>query len=160
MSTEREPRLPDRLGDVLGPHAPLGEGLTILLLTISSDGYPHQAMLSCGEVVAVDDERLALAVWPTSTAARNLAERPRATLALVDEGTSWCLFAEIADVGTVVTPLSGTLCRFDATITRVTSDRAPYAVLESGVTFQLTDPEATTARWRELRAAIVQGGRT
>ena len=160
MSTECEPRLPDDLAALLLPRAPLREGLTILLLTTTSVGYPHQAMLSCGEVVALDETTLGLAVWPDSTAARNLSERPRATLALVEAETSWCLFVEVVESGEVSTSRSGTLRRFDARIVRVTSDRAPYAVLESGVTFRLTDPETTQERWRELREAIAQGGST
>lgn len=37
------------------------EGLTLLLLSVRADGWPHLALLSVGEVVALDRRRLRLA---------------------------------------------------------------------------------------------------
>jgi len=45
-------RLADQVGD------------TYLLLTMSEAGWPHVAMLSAGEVLAVDDAELRLALRP------------------------------------------------------------------------------------------------
>jgi hypothetical protein len=157
MSVERPPVVPAPLLRALSPRAALDESLTILVLTVSSDGHPHQAMLSCGEVIAPDEGRLVLAVWPRSTAARNLAARPRATLTAVIEGTSWSVSVAVAPSADVTTPLGGTLRTFAAEVVKVTSDRAPYAVLESGVTFRLVDAESTRRRWQEVRTALAGG---
>jgi hypothetical protein len=155
MSVAREPVVPPALAALLAPGAPPQAGLTLLLLTAGADGWPHLAMLSVGEVVALDERRLALALWPSSSAAANLAERPRATLAAVVEQTSWTLRVEARAAGTLETPLAGRLARFDAAVTGAASDQAPYAVLEHGVTFSLKDPPAVLARWTQVRKALV-----
>jgi hypothetical protein len=157
VSTLRQTIVPDALADLLLPAAPLTEGFTLLLLTLSADGYPHVAMLSCGEVVATGPDRLSIALWPASTAAANLAARPQATLSAVADSTSWTLSLAVVGTGEVTTPLSGTLRSFDIRLVKVTSDQAPYATLESGVTFRLMDREATMSRWLQLRAALAGG---
>jgi len=156
VSVACDPILPEALWERLSPDAPLADHWTLLLLTVSTDGYPHQAMLSCGEVVASDRHDLTLAIWPESTAARNLDERPRATLTTVVDGTSWSLHVATTTAGEVVTPLARRLRRFRARIARVTYDRAPYALLTSGVTFQLNEPDATRQRWRGLRTVLAE----
>jgi hypothetical protein len=157
VSTVRETRVPSALAALLAPAAPLTEGLTLLLVTISADGYPHIAMLSCGEVIATAADRLSMALWPASTAAANLAVRPKAALSAVADSASWTLSLAVAGTGAVTTPLNGTLRRFDARLAKVTSDQAPYATLESGVTFRLKDPGTATARWQQLRTALAGG---
>lgn len=157
MSVEHEPAVPASLAAALAPDGPLPEGLTLLLLTVRADGWPHVAMLSAGEVVAVGERRLALALWPGSSAAENLAERPRATLAAVVDEASWALRIEAREAGAIETPLAGRLRGFAADVVATTSDRAPYAVLESGVTFRLKDGAGVRARWAEVRAALAGG---
>jgi hypothetical protein len=133
------------------------EGFTMLLVTVSEDRWPHLAMLSVGEVVADGDESLRLALWPGSTATRNLTPGGHATLAAVVEGTSYALRLAATRAGEVSTPLAGELARFGARVEGATADEAPYAVLESGVRFRLKDPDETRARWAELRAALRHG---
>ena len=153
MSTALEPRVPAEVRAALDadpdPHA----GLTLLLLTVS-EGWPHQAMLSVGEVVALDESRLALALWPQSSAARALATDGRATLTLVLPPTSFALRVDAVAAGEIETPLAGHRARFTATVVAAASDTAPYATLTSGVRFSLNDPGAVVARWREVREAL------
>lgn len=156
MSVAREPVVPPALAAVLGPGAGVAEGLTLLLVTVREDGFPHVAMLSCGEVVARDERRVALALWPSSSAAANLARDGRATLAAVVDETSWSLRLEARPAGAIETPLAGRLLRFDAVVAAATSDVAPYAVLESGVTYRLKDPPSVLPRWAEVRAALTE----
>src|SRR5919202_5920624 len=85
------------------------EGLTFLLLSTTEDGWPHLAMLSVGEVLAVDDRRLKLALWRNSTAAGNLTRTERATLALVQGGAGYSIRLATARGPGVQTPLSGRL---------------------------------------------------
>src|SRR5215472_12228686 len=61
-------------------------GLTILLLTVDDSGWPRVAMLSAGEVLAVGDRELRLALWPDSGSTASLERRGLATLALVLSG--------------------------------------------------------------------------
>src|SRR5437879_1823536 len=56
--------LPDVVRELLDGRDPAGRvGFTILLLTTSGEGWPQVAMLSVGEVLAVDERRVRLALW-------------------------------------------------------------------------------------------------
>lgn len=138
---------------------PEAEGFTILVLTSSSNGWPHVAMISVGEVVVAADGVLRLALWPTSTAARNLSSERRGTLAAVVDAVSYQLRVAVEDRAELETPLAGRLVCFTLRVEEVRADEAPYAVLESGVRFRLKDPAATVARWREVRAELRRGPR-
>jgi hypothetical protein len=154
MSRPLDPCVPPGVRAVLDAEPEDHPGLTLLLLTVAPDGWPHQAMISVGEVVARSDTELALALWPGSTAARALADGGPATLTLVLTHTAYALRLEARPAGTVETPLAGRLARFAATVVAATADEAPYATLRSGVTFSLKDPDQVLARWREVRQAL------
>ncbi|MFC7660182.1 hypothetical protein ACFQV8_32695 [Pseudonocardia benzenivorans] len=72
------------------------EGFTIALLTVADGGWPHQALISVGEIVAFDDVRLRLATWPASTATRNLLATGRATLVAVVDAEVFAVRVEVA----------------------------------------------------------------
>lgn len=147
--------LPEPLHAALAAEDPAdGDGLTIGLLSVREDGWPHLALLSVGEVVALDRRRLRLALWPGSTATHNLTERGRATLAAVLEETSFTVRIAVEGAGELSTPLAGILARFEAQVTEAGADVAPYAVLESGIRFRLPDPDDVLPRWAEVRAAL------
>jgi hypothetical protein len=133
------------------------EGFTMLFVTTTADGWPHMAMVSVGEVVPWGGPHsLRLALWPGSTATRNVTPSGRAMLAAVLDGTSYSLRLALERAGEVETPLAGKLARFEARVEGASADQAPYAVLESGVRFRLKEPAETQARWAELRAALRQ----
>jgi len=136
------------------PGDPLADGVTLLLLTVRDDGWSHQAMISVGEVVAVGEDALRLAVWPGSTSTHNLRERRRATLTAVIDGVAYTLFLAVEPCGELETPLAGKLDRFDARVRAASADEAPYATLESGVRFRLKDRDSVLARWREAREEL------
>jgi len=155
MSRQLDPRVPPEVRAILDADLASSVGVTLLLLTISPEGWPHQAMISCGEIAALSDERLALALWPSSTAARALAGGGRATLTLVLPPTAYALRVEVEPAGELETPLAGRLARFSATVAAATADEAPYATIESGVRYSLKDPDQVLARWREVREALL-----
>lgn len=147
MSTLLEPRVPPALARELAVED--NEGFTIGLLTVADGGWPHQALISTGEVVALDDVRLRLATWPSSTATRNLLATGRCTLVAVADGQVLSLRLQVAPRGTVAD-----LQVVDGTVVEARADSAPYAELESGVRFRLRDRDAALARWRATRAAL------
>ncbi|MCY4087836.1 MAG: hypothetical protein OXG37_13380 [Actinomycetia bacterium] len=51
------------------------EEVTALLGTTNDDGWPHVAMMSVGELAAVDPHRPRAALWRSSTATANLGAR-------------------------------------------------------------------------------------
>lgn len=130
------------------------EGLTFLLLSNTEDGWPHLAMISVGETVALDDRHLRLALWRNSTASGNLSREGRATLALVYANAGWyirlaCTRGEDLQVST-----GERYAYFDATVEEVIEDAAPYADLASGVTFRLKDSSAILPRWQATVDAL------
>jgi hypothetical protein len=155
VSRQLDPVVPAALRELLdSDDLAAAEGFTMLLVTVTDDGWPHVAMVSVGEVVATSDETLRLALWPGSTATRNLTPDGRGALAAVVDGTSYSLRLGVGRDGEVETPLAGQLARFEARVESASADEAPYAVLESGVRFRLKDPPAVLARWAELREAL------
>ncbi len=158
MSRQLEPVVPAALRELLdSDDLAAAEGFTLLLVSVTADGWPHMAMVSVGEVVVAGDDSLRLALWPGSTATRNLTPSGNATLAAVADGTSYSLRLAVTRAGEVETPLAGQLARFEARVEGASADEAPYAVLESGVQFRLKDPPSVLARWAELRQALRDG---
>jgi hypothetical protein len=158
VSRHLDPLVPPALRELLdSDDLAAAEGFTMLLVTVTAEGWPHVAMVSVGEVVVSGSDSLRLALWPGSTATRNLTPGGLATLAAVVGGTSYSLRLAVTRAGQVETPLAGQLARFEARVEGASADEAPYAVLESGVRFRLKDPPAVLARWAELRQALRDG---
>jgi hypothetical protein len=129
--------------------------LTILVLSTTHDAWPHLAMVSLGEIVAVSPRSLRLALWPNSTAATNVWRERRTTLVLIHEGAAYYLRCAVRRGADLVLPdAGGQLACFGLRVDDVIEDVAPYAVLTSGVTFRLNDPDVTAQRWRATRAAL------
>ena len=129
--------------------------LTILVLSTTHDQWPHLAMVSLGEIVAVSGRALRLALWPSSTAATNLWREKRTTLTLVHDGAAYYLRCSARRGADLLLPGDvGQLACFGLRVEDVIEDVAPYATLTSGVNFRLNDVESTAARWRETRAAL------
>src|SRR5437763_9795773 len=83
-------QLPERLQHLLdGSDLAKREGLTFLLLTTDEASWPQVAMLSVGEIVAVDASTFRAALWLHSSTSKNLARVGRATLVMVDSGNGY-----------------------------------------------------------------------
>lgn len=118
------------------------------LLTVSPEGWAHQAMVSVGEVVALGPDRIRLALWPGTQTSQNMHRTGKAGLVLVLNG-------ELIHIKLEVEPLPPLedarhpRDRFEAKITQVKVDAAPYAVLTSGITFDLKNVDEGVSRWKE-----------
>jgi len=154
MAVKLGPQLPAAVGRLLEDEPDRQVGLTILVLTIGAEGWPHVAMISVGELVVIAPDRLALALWPASTCAANLSHAKRATLALVAEGHAFSLLCEGRTERPLQTGAGRPLRGFDLRVTEALDDAAPYADLLSGVTYRLHDPAGALARWSATRAAL------
>lgn len=154
MSRELEPAVPESVRRCLQDDPERQVGLTILVLSELQAGWPHLAMVSVGELVVAADGRLALALWPTSTCAANLARTGRATLAVVADGLAFSLRCQIDDDLPITGGEDPAMRGFVLRVTAAVEDAAPYADLLSGVTYRLHDAEATLVRWRRTRAAL------
>ena len=156
MSRSIGPQLPPVLHALLdGEGLAAKEGTTLLLMTVTEDGWPHVAMLSVGELLAVDAERLRAALWPNSTATRNLTAVGQATIALVHKGVAYYLRCRARRGADLDVPSSEAgLSYFELELEDILEDVVPYAELTSGITFTLADGSAGIARWDERIAAL------
>lgn len=133
------------------------EGLTFLLMTTTVDGWPHLAMLSVGEVLAVSQRELRLALWPNSTATANLSLAGRATLSLVHDGAGYSLRCSARREAALQLADDGPLASFSLHVEEAFEDRAPYAELTTGVRYRLRDRDPVLARWHRTIAALRRG---
>jgi hypothetical protein len=134
-------RLEERVGD------------TLILCTTDPDGWPHIALLSAGEVVALDDGEIRVALWPNTAATRNLTANGKALLAII--GLRRCLYLRLdCRRGRDIRPVSTVLAAFSARIERAVEDEVGYALITSGIRFDLGDQAKTVDGWSRTVAAL------
>jgi hypothetical protein len=116
-------RLPDLArGWLSGTALETRVGSAVPIATTDSQGRPHPALLSYGEVIALDARRLRLALHRTSATLENIRRDGRLTLCLIEPGG---IFYIKATARVDADPLPGFADRV-----RVTAD--VEAVLEDG----------------------------
>jgi hypothetical protein len=130
------------------------QGLTFLLVTTDVDGWPHVAMLSVGEMLALDPHTLRVALWLASTTAHNLTRSERALVALVADGSGYNVRVRARRGADLDFGAEGRLASFVLRVDEVLEDVADYATLTSGVTFQLHRPDVVLPRWRRTLDAL------
>lgn len=131
-----------------GSHA----GFTIQCVTVDPDGWARVALLSAGEVVAIDERHLRLALWPDSHTTANLTRERHGLLAFVFENVAYSVRVRVCRGEDVDSP--GRLAVFDGLVIEVRRDSAAYAVLESGISFRLLDEPSVVDRWRATMEAL------
>jgi hypothetical protein len=155
MPTSLGARLPDKLQSLFaGTDLASGIGETFLLLTTGEDGWPHMAMLSVGELLLADPSTLRAGLWLHSTATRNLTREGRGLLVLVHDGAGYYLRCQAVRGPDLELGQDGRLAYFELGIQDVLEDAVNYAVLTSGMTFKLHDPEQVLARWQHTIDAM------
>ncbi|WP_243391462.1 pyridoxamine 5'-phosphate oxidase family protein [Paenibacillus sp. GM1FR] len=118
------------------------------LLTVSEDQWPHQAMISMGEVIAINPHQLRLALWQGTQTSMNMSKTGKATLIAVQGHRLLHIRIEVErlpEIRGAVHPRD----RFEAQVLQVRVDHAPYAEITSGITFQLKDELGAITRWKE-----------
>jgi hypothetical protein len=161
MSRSIGDELPASLQPLLDGSDPSNhEGLTFLLLTNDENGWPQVAMLSVGEVVAVDPRTLRAGLWLGSGTTRNLSRSGRGTLMLVADGNGYYIRVSARRGDDLDLGADGRLAYFVLQVEDVQEDSADYATLTSGITFRLKQPDQVVPRWQHtidgLRAAATR----
>jgi hypothetical protein len=155
MPTSLGSQLPDKLQSLFaGTDLASGIGETFLLLTTGEDGWPHMAMLSVGELLLGDPSTLRSALWLHSTATRNLTRERRGLLAVVQDGAGYYLRCQALRGADLDLGEDGRLAYFELKIQDVLEDAVNYAVLTSGMTFKLHNPDQVLARWQKTVDAL------
>jgi hypothetical protein len=116
----------------------------VRISTVSEDGWPHAAMLSAGEMLALDASEIAMLLYEGSNTSRNLERDGRLTITLPrDRGLCEMRLRAAAK------KQEGRHRFFTASVEDVRQHRSHYAEVVSGVTFRLHDPTAVLARWSQ-----------
>ena len=150
--------LPDDVRESLratGPGARVDQA--ILIATIDEAGRPHPAMLSYGEVRALDARTLRLFTYASSATASNLRVRGAVTLCLVAPGSAVYVKARAREIAPAASHPA--LARFEAHIEDVRRDQARADLegateIASGITFAVADPAAKASEWAALQEAL------
>ncbi len=132
--------------------APAGDRpfLAVVVITSDSAGWPHPALLSYGEVVALEPTRLRFAIGAASQTADNLRRSGRVTFCFVEPGMVYYIKARLASEQRI-RDFPG-LARFEAAVEAALIDEPPpdeagSAVLD-GIRFTL--PERRREQWDRL----------
>jgi hypothetical protein len=162
MAQEVGNTLPDSLCEHLsGRDLSARMGEAILLTTTDAEGWPHPALLSYAELVAMDPSRLRLALYRTSRTSGNLRRSGKLTVCLIGPNMAYYIKAAVA---AWQDPMEGFahLARFEARVESVLADRAredlePGACITEGIRF---DPGRPVAKALEEWRAVMDGLRS
>lgn len=128
-------------------------GVTFLCNTVGESGWSNVALLSVGEVLAVSPAKLKLALWPETRTTANLSRTGKGVLFLIHGNAAYAIqfhARRLVDLQVEGMPLAN----FTAKVVHVVKDEVDYAVLTSGVTFELNEPGAVLPRWEKTLAAL------
>lgn len=119
----------------------------MIFQTVSENGWPHTAMLSVGEVVALNPTHLRFALWKDTTTIKNILRTNKASLVFVHKGVGVYINLGLVQLPELKdTPFSRE--RFEGRIVSIKEDRAGYADLTSGITFQIKEDNILD-RWNQ-----------
>jgi hypothetical protein len=145
--------LADALAQLDGRHLEERVGDTYILCTTDADGWPHLALLSAGEVLAPGDGEIRLALWPKTATTANLGANGKALLAII--GRRQCLYLRLeCRRGPDIRPGATELATFSARIERAVEDEVGYALVTTGIRFDLHDQPKEIDRWSRTVAAL------
>ncbi|MEJ8306347.1 pyridoxamine 5'-phosphate oxidase family protein [Saccharibacillus sacchari] len=122
--------------------------IAMTLHTVDEAGYPHQAMVSAGEVIAESRDKLRIALWLGTNTSGNLLRDGKALLGVVYGGVSYTVRLQ-AEALPELEHAKHPRARFVAQVLETRADTAKYATITSGISIELNDPQAVVARWEE-----------
>ena len=132
-------------------------GRAFLVTTVDPEGRPHPAILSYGELLAVDPARLRLAMYEKSRTVGHLKENGRLTLSLVEPGLAYYVKGR----ATSLPPMQKypRLARFEVAIEEILEDQAEEdeagARITGGITFAPAPRSGDLLKsWEETIAAL------
>ena len=106
-------------------------GPAYLLLTADADGTPRPCMLSAGEVLALDQRRLRVALWPGTHTVANLERGSGAVFGFVEAGIALYIRGSARSL----TLPEGSLCYFELAVESVESDNHAGMPVTRGIEF-------------------------
>lgn len=117
----------------------------MMLLTVSEDGWPHTAMISVGEIVAMSRRE---GLWPDTSTTSNVIRTNKATFVLFFKGKAHYIRLSLKKLE-VLPAVRYQRERFSAKIVSVREDVAKYADITSGIKIELKNPKEVVERWKQ-----------
>ena len=151
-------RLPDSVFKLLDGRDLAGRlGKAFLLTTVDPSGRPHPALLSYGELLAMDRFRLRLAMYEKSRTVAHLKANGHFTLSLVEAGLAYYIKGRAASLPLM--PKYPRLARFEVAIEEILEDQAEDEEagtrITSGITFEPGPGGRDLLKsWEEMLAAL------
>lgn len=127
----------------------------MMLLTTTEDDWPHISMISVGEIVAMDQTRLRIALWPDTITVQNITRTGYAMFVLFCEGKAYYIRLELKKLP-LLSNAKYRRERFEATVKTVREDIAKYADITSGIKIKLKEPEKVINRWYETIGELLK----
>ncbi|SDA16355.1 hypothetical protein SAMN05216315_107102 [Nitrosospira sp. Nsp18] len=129
------------------------KNVALQLFTVDSDGWPHVALLSAGEILVLPDGHIRLIIFPSAGTATNMAHDGRSTLTMPLDRGMCEIRMKMRKLGE--SKAAGVaLAIFEGQVQRIHKHLSRYADVESGLTFSLHEPEAVLARWYRQIAVL------
>ncbi|PJY99257.1 MULTISPECIES: pyridoxamine 5'-phosphate oxidase family protein [Bacillus] len=124
-----------------------------VLQTVSDDGWPHAAMISVGEIIALSRTEIRIALWKNTATAANIRRRGKAQFMAWWKGAAHYVKLQCEPLPSLK-EAEYERDRFACRIVSVKEDVAKYADLTSGVRIQLHSPEEVLNRWEKTRKEL------
>jgi len=125
----------DLLRRLDGSQVDAHEGKIVPIFTIDESGWAHPALLSYYEIVAKNASTLDMALWKSSSTAKNLRQGGRVTLMVSDHGVNFYLKGSVRELQYEMTG-AAPVSRFRVTLDQVIEDQEPNAEILTGLTYQ------------------------
>ena len=132
----------------------------ILISTVDGKGWPHPAMLSYFEVVALDRRNLRLATYKASGTTRNMRKNGRATISIIDERMAYYIKGSVKELTEEMasTPHNAKL---NMRVEQVLQDEANEeyeagAYVAGGVTYHNPNRAAEMLKAREVLTELLE----
>lgn len=138
-------------------------GRVIPVVTVDAAGFPHPALLSFGEVVALDARRIGLATYADSTTTNNMRRNGRLTLLLLEPEGTYYIKGTVRERPGGLTAFPD-LAHLEMRVEQVLEDAARSEVegearITSGIRFGAgPDGQALLKQWEALVAALRRAG--
>jgi hypothetical protein len=127
----------------------------MMLLTVSEEGWPHTAMISVGEIVAISRYELRIGLWPDTSTTANVIRTHKATLVLFWKGKAHYIRLSLERLKELPN-IQYKRVRFHAQIVEAREDMAKYAEIASGIKIDLKKPKEVVERWSETIEDLLQ----
>lgn len=157
MSIIQDPKLPATIRKLLnGDDLASKTGTVIVAAAPDDDGRPHFGLLSCGELLAVEDDRLLVAVWAGSGLARNAVAAGYISLMFVDPPAAIYLKLALETVDGEAGIGAEGLDILDCRVAETRLDVEEGLPIVAGLRFASSakDEPALLARWERTIAAL------